>query len=310
MTASPQLLLAVDHRRSFERLFGITGPVDESTRRRLAGAKMLVVDAVTSVAAMRPDHTGLGLLLDDEFGRDAVAAARRAGLAIAVAFERSGRDVLEFEHEDWRQRLAGLEQASRSGRRAGDGPAPDTFAKVLVRYRADGDEAAHAVQLARLREISDACADSLVRFMVEVIAPFTDRERSTIGPTALETSLRPRLVVEAMSQMQAAGVAPDVWKVEGVADIARCAAIAAQARSAGGLDVGIVVLGAGAGDDTVATWLRCAANAGYSGFAVGRSIWADALLDHHAGVIDAATARQRIASKYVAFVDTFCDALP
>ena len=78
-----------------------------------------------------------------------------------------------------------------------------------------------------------------------------------------------------------------MWKVEGVADPAGCAAIVAAARRDGRDDTGVVVLGAGAGVDTVNRWLEAAAAAGYSGFAVGRSIWADAIVAHDRDEIDA-----------------------
>lgn len=307
MNAPPLFLLAVDHRRSFERLFGVGGPVDEPTRNRLAAAKVLVIDAVTSVGAARPDRRGLGVLLDDQYGSDAIAAAHRSGLTIATAFERSGLDVLEFEHADWRRRLADLDRRARCEPTAGpaDPSDPSDYAKVLVRHRADGDAAANTVQLERLVEISNACADSAAGFLLELLVPFSASERSSQDAAELENSLRPQLIVAAIAQIQAAGVEPDVWKVEGVADAARCAVISAQARVDGRDGVGVVVLGAGADDGTVGTWLRAAAAGGYSGFAVGRSIWADALLAHDAGDIDAETACAHIASKYTAFLDAF-----
>lgn len=310
MNGPPLFLLAVDHRRSFERLFGVERPADERAHRRLAAAKVLVIDAVTSVAAAHPGRRGLGVLLDDQYGTDAIAAAHRSGLTIATAFERSGLDVLEFEHDDWRGRLADLDRRARSQPTAGptnpsDPSDPSDYAKVLVRHRADGDDASNAVQLERLGEISDACAESAAGFLLELLVPFSASERSSLDAAELETSLRSQLIVGAIAQIQAAGVQPDVWKVEGVADAGQCSVISAQARVDGRDDVGVVVLGAGADDDTVHTWMRSAAAGGYSGFAVGRSIWADALVAHDAGNIDAETARARIASKYVTFLDVF-----
>ena len=110
--------------------------------------------------------------------------------------------------------------------------------------------------------------------------------------------MRPRLIVDAIAQIQDAGVAADVWKVEGVADPAGCAAIVAAARRDGRDDTGVVVLGAGAGVETVNRWLEAAAAGGYSGFAVGRSIWADAVVAHDRDELDAAAARARIAARY------------
>ena len=106
--------------------------------------------------------------------------------------------------------------------------------------------------------------------------------------TSSRPTVRPRLVVEAITQIQDAGVAADVWKVEGVADADGCAAIAAAARRDGRDDTGVVVLGAGAGVETVNRWLAAGAAGGYTGFAVGRSIWSDAVLAHDRGELDAA----------------------
>jgi myo-inositol catabolism protein IolC len=297
VTAAAELfLLAVDHRRSFERLFGLDGPVGEGDFERLSGAKALVAEALGDVAATRDGSSGdLGILIDDFYGGAAIATARRVGVVVALAFERSGQALLDFEHADWRDRLAAE---------------PPDFVKVLIRHRSDGDPADVAIQLERLREIGDACAASPSGFLLELLTPYTDAERSGSTAEQLELTVRPHLVVEAITQIQDAGVDPDVWKVEGVADVAGCAAIAAAARRDGRDRTGVVVLGAGATADTVNRWLAAAATGGYSGFAVGRSIWADAVLAHDRGELDAASARGDIAARYTTFIDTFRAATP
>ena len=96
-----------------------------------------------------------------------------------------------------------------------------------------------------------------------------------------------------------------MWKVEGIADAAGCASVAEVARRGGRDKTDVVVLGAGAGTETVNRWLQAAAAGGYSGFAVGRSIWADPALAHDRGELDAAAARAQIAGRYASFIDTF-----
>jgi myo-inositol catabolism protein IolC len=284
-------LLAVDHRRSFEQLFGIDGPVGNGDVQRLVAAKALVAEALADVAAERGSAASdLGILIDDLYGAAAIATARRSGVAVALAFERSGQRILEFQHADWRDRLAAD---------------PPTFAKVLIRHRADGDAPEVTTQLDRLRQISDACAAGPVEFLLELLTPYSAAERAGSSTEQLEVAVRPRLVVDAITQIQEAGVAADVWKVEGVADPAGCAAIAAAARRDDRDHTRVVVLGAGAGVDTVNRWLESAAAGGYSGFAVGRSIWSDAVLAHDRAEIDAASARARIATRYNEFIDTF-----
>lgn len=292
------LFLAADHRRSFERLFGLTHPVDDTTAAQLRAAKVLVVEALASIRDDRPQLGGLGVLLDDLYGADATAAAHDLGVAVAVAFERSGQEVLAFEHDDWRRRLD--EVAAGGG---------DVFAKVLVRHRVDGDPAGNALQLARLGEVDAACRDTGVPLLLEVLTPYRQRELDDTSGDELESSLRPRLVVDAIADIQAAGVRPALWKVEGTADPDACRSIAAQARSGGHDDVGLVVLGAGAPATKVNEWLRSAATAGYTGFAVGRSIWADSLMAWRTGEIDADAARATIAARYLEFVDVFASAV-
>lgn len=294
MTGASQLFfLAVDHRRSFERLFEIDEPVGERDHEQLTAAKALIVEALGDVAAQRADIArtgGLGILIDDRYGAAAIVAARHRGFAVALAFERSGQAVLEFEHDDWRERLTAD---------------PPDFVKVLIRHRADGAAADVARQLDRLVQISSACATSPAAFLLELLVPFSDSERDGSTPEDLEQRVRPRLVVEAIRQIQEAGVEPGVWKVEGVADSTGCATIAAAARRDGRDGTGVVVLGAGAKTETVNRWLEAAAGGGYSGFAVGRSIWADAILAHRRGELDAASARTRIADRYCTFIDAF-----
>jgi 5-dehydro-2-deoxygluconokinase len=289
-------LLAIDHRRSFERLLGVDGPVDATIHARLAAAKVTVVDALTSAVAARPGLDRAGVLLDDDYGAAAIEVARRSGLVVAVAFERSGQAVVDFEHPDWAERIKQL--AAVPGERAG-------LAKLLVRHRTDDDPESKDAQLGRLRNFSEACANSGVEFLLELLTPFNDGERAAHDDRELENVVRPRLVADAIAEIQAAGVEASVWKVEGVSDAAGCASIVSAAQAGGRDHVGVVVLGAGAPRDTVAGWLRAAAVAGYTGFAVGRSIWADPLRALDAGEVDSITAQGEVARNYLAMIDEF-----
>jgi 5-dehydro-2-deoxygluconokinase len=70
-----------------------------------------------------------------------------------------------------------------------------------------------------------------------------------------------------------------------------------------------VVLGRGASDDKVDQWLRAGAPVdGYVGFAIGRSIWWDALKGFLDGSIEREDAAQQIAEKYLRFVRVYQEA--
>ena len=68
----PQLMaLAIDHRRQLEDMADRPAP----TRERIAAFKVLAVKAAAQVADGRP---GYGMLLDDNYGREALFDARQA----------------------------------------------------------------------------------------------------------------------------------------------------------------------------------------------------------------------------------------
>ena len=100
-----------------------------------------------------------------------------------------------------------------------------------------------------------------------------------------------------MAAIQARGIAPSLWKLEGVDAEGDAAAIVAQARAgAGGAEVGCLVL-AGADDERLERWLSVAATTpGYIGFGIGRSIWRDPIRAHLAGELSARRPRRRSAT--------------
>jgi myo-inositol catabolism protein IolC len=67
-----------------------------------------------------------------------------------------------------------------------------------------------------------------------------------------------------------------------------------------------VLLGRGASDDKVDHWLRVAAPVdGFVGFAIGRSIWWDALKGFLDGSLERDAAAQQIADNYLRFIRVY-----
>ena len=83
----------------------------------------------------------------------------------------------------------------------------------------------------------------------------------------------------AIEHFQEAGVEVDVWKIEGVDTREDAQMLSDQTRKGEGREnVKSVLLGRGASDEKVDHWLQQAAPVeGFIGFAIGRSIWWDAL---------------------------------
>jgi 5-dehydro-2-deoxygluconokinase len=113
-------------------------------------------------------------------------------------------------------------------------------------------------------------------------------------------------MVQAMHELQDAGVEPDVWKVEGLDRKADCQRVVAAARRAGRDEIGCIILGRHESDEKVGHWLTTAAAVpGFIGFAVGGTTFWDPLVDYRAGRVTREVAVERIAASYRQWVDLF-----
>ena len=113
----------------------------------------------------------------------------------------------------------------------------------------------------------------------------------------------------AIEALQNAGVEPDVWKIEGVDEASDAEMLARQTRIGGRDGVVCVLLGRGASTEKVDHWLQQAAPVeGFVGFAIGRSIWWDALKAFLEEGVEREQAADRIASNYLRFIRVYQDA--
>jgi 5-dehydro-2-deoxygluconokinase len=123
---------------------------------------------------------------------------------------------------------------------------------------------------------------------------------------AYDLQLRPALMVQAIRELQNAGVEADVWKIEGIERSEDCQKVVAVARRAGRDNVGCIVLGRGEDDKKVRQWLTTAAGVpGFTGFAVGRTVFWEPLVNYRAHKITRDAAVARIAASYREWVDLF-----
>src|SRR5918997_970734 len=101
----------------------------------------------------------------------------------------------------------------------------------------------------------------------------------------------------------------DIWKIEGIDTQEDCRRIADTCRRDGRDGVVCVVLGRGANDEKVEHWLRQGAPVdGYAGFAIGRTIWWDALKGFLDGDLERDAAAEQIADNYMRFVRVYDEA--
>lgn len=286
----PLFLLAFDHRQSLVK--GLFAGDADAAALRAPDLKLLVLGglrrALEDGLPVAPSQ--VGVLVDDRYGARAAEAARADGFAVAVAVEETGQREVRFVHgEDFAAHVASLAPA---------------FAKVLVRYNADDPEPeVNDRQRALLKRLSDWCAANDPDLLLELLVPPTEAQLAAVDGDGAryDADLRPDLTVRAMEAMRADGIAPALWKIEGLEDADAARAVAS---AAGG--VGCLVLGRGADDAKVDHWLTTAAPvAGFDGFAIGRSLWWEPARAWLAGTLEAADAERRIATAYRRAIDVY-----
>jgi len=289
-------ILPFDHRASFEtKLFGWTPPLDVAQTGEIAAAKQVIYEGFKAAVAGGVSKERAGILVDEQFGAAILRDAAAAGFTTAAPAEKSGQDEFDFEYgEDFARHVEAF--------------AP-TFCKVLVRYNPEGDQALNRVQGDRLKRLSDYLgAAGKSRFMLELLVPPETSQLDKLkgDKAAYDTELRPGLMIEAIEQLQAHGVEPDIWKVEGLDRRADCEKIVSSARAGGRGQVSCIVLGRGENDGKVLGWLEVAASVtGFIGFAVGRTDFWDPLVAWRARKTTRDQTVAEIARRYRAFVDIF-----
>ncbi|MBA2515941.1 MAG: DUF2090 domain-containing protein [Solirubrobacterales bacterium] len=284
---TPLYILALDHRTSFRtKLFGIDRAATPDELERMIEAKRIILDGLL-VAAESATPGTVGALTDEEYGAAAARAAKARGLPLAMCVERSSRAEFELEHgDDFARHIEAFD--------------PD-FVKVLTRYNPGGDRELNRRQAEKLARLSDWLEPRRTKYLFEVLVPAEPAQLAQLDrdPDRYARELRPELTVTAIDELHAAGVEPDVWKVEGFDSTRDCRRVAEAARADGRDGVACVVLGAGADEATVAHWLRQAASVdGFIGFAIGRTIFWDALKGWLGGRADRETTVEAIAGNY------------
>jgi 5-dehydro-2-deoxygluconokinase len=289
-------ILAFDHRGSFQKkMFGIQGDPDEEQTRTISDAKHLIFEGMLAAAEKGLDEEASGVLVDEQFGGEIPKQAKERGFKLAMPVEKSGQDEFDFQYGD--DFGAHIEQFD-----------PD-FSKVLVRYNPDGDADLNKRQLERLKRLADWLHENDRKFLFELLVPAEEAQLEQVGGDTerYDTELRPELMRRAIEDCQNFGIEVDIWKIEGVDEQSDCEMLAEQTRKGEGREgVVCVVLGRGASDDKVDHWLRAGAPVeGYVGFAIGRSIWWDALKGFLDDSIERDDAASQIAEKYLRFVQVY-----
>lgn len=265
---TPLFALAIDHRAQMEDI----ADAAEASRSRIPAFKALAVQAAAQVAAGRGNF---GMLLDGGYGREALFRARDHGFWIARPLELPGSRPLALESDA----LGSL------GAMLAEWPV-DHVAKCLCFYHPDDPASLRLQQEKVLKRVALACRQAGRELLVEIIA-------SKHGALRGDTTAR------IMDRLYDLDIRPDWWKLESQPSDAAWAAIDDVIARRDAYCRGVLLLGLDAPEEELVAGFRLAQRArSVKGFAIGRTIFADAAREWLAGRIDDEGAIALMAGRF------------
>lgn len=264
------MALAIDHRSQLEAMADRIG----APRARIGRFKELAVEATARVAKGEP---GFGMLLDGTYGVKALCAAAGHPFWIGRPVEQPGSRPLDFEG------------GGDLGAHLVEWPVIQTV-KCLCFYHIDDPDDLKTRQERELRRVFDAARTVGRELMIEIIA-------GKNGPIAEDTLAR---VLERLYRL---GIRPDWWKLEPQASAVAWGKIDGVIAAHDPKCRGVVMLGLDAPEaDLVHGFSLAAGNRCVKGFAVGRTIFAEAAAAWLAGRIDDEAAIDDMAVRFARLV--------
>lgn len=279
-------VLAFDHRAQLEDL----AARHKAAPERIADFKHLVARAAQQgYAAAKGEATGNphfpqpGVIVDGRHGETVLPLVTGAGWWVARPVEKPGSRPLRFEDGA----NVGLALRTWPG---------EQVVKCLVSYHPDDASSLRDEQLQTIVSLAEACLATDHELLLELIPP----RGTACGDDTL---------ARAMRQVYGQGVRPDWWKLAPPLTRDEWAEIGAVIHEHDPHCRGVLLLGLEASVDHLAQGFRAAAGQPWcKGFAVGRSLFADAASAWFAGQIDDAGVIAQVAERYHRLIQLWCAA--
>ena len=289
-------ILAFDHRGTITKgLLGVEGrePTQDEANK-VSEMKEIIFDGFLKANEYGITGGDPAILVDETFGLEVQQKAKEMNIKFAAPVEKSGQKVFDFEYGD------------QFGEKINEVGAD--FVKILVRWNPDDEEEIRETQGNRIKELSDWLTENDKKFLLEFLVPATEEQLASVenDQARYDSEIRPKLAVKVVEEMRERGADPDIWKIEGLDTPEDCEKVAHAIRTGDREDVIAVVLGRGASDEKVNEWLRAGSSVEeYKGFAIGRSIFWDALKSFHEGEKSREEAVEEIAQSYLGFLSVY-----
>lgn len=256
-------ILPFDHRASFAKMFGFTNLTSEE-KKYIIFVKQLIYEAFKNAITQTVPKDQAAILVDEEYGDEILKDAKASGLTTLLTTEKSGQEIFNF---DYGEKFAEHIEKYRP-----------TFAKALIRYKLNAD-------WSNLKVLSDYCHSHEYKFLLEMVMGLNVPNAQDLLPAIID--------------LREKGIEPDVWKLEGMEAKNDYESVVAKIKEGARRNVGLVILGRGENKEKVEQWIRAGRDVkGVIGFAVGRTMFSQSLINYKNGKIDKEKAIEEISNNF------------
>lgn len=280
-------VLPFDHQTGLWREFGWIAPITDEQTATMLKTREITYQGYQYGLSLGIPAADTAILTDDIYGADVMEQAQKNGHPVIYTLEKSGQPSLVFQHDDWQNRVL---------------TSKPQFIKTLVRYNPTANRADLDATLVNLKIVSEFSKKHSIPFLIEPLVQPTEMQKDIPD---FDHTMRPDLTVQMIHEIYNAGVAPAVWKIEG-SDTDEFYTKSAEAITSHDIDSRIVILGRNETLEKVCEWLTVGAHNDYViGFAVGRTVFLDAIKKYLSGEMTNEDAIKQIGENYFKLYQTF-----
>jgi myo-inositol catabolism protein IolC len=293
----PLYILPFDHRTTFaKKIFGkdSIADLDSQEKETIREFKMLIYKGFKDAVEKLIPTDSAAILCDEEFGTEILIDALHNGFLTLLPVEKSGQAEFDFQYAEFGEHIEKFHPS---------------FVKALVRFNPGDEESSKQRQKDKLKRLSDYCHENNHKFLLEVLIIPTETQLKEAGTRqGFDRKMRPVLAAEVTKDMQDFGVEPDVWKLEGFEKREDYKEIIQAIKRGGRENVNLIILGRGAREEEVEKWLEVGAKEevfevgakveGVIGFAVGRTVFWQAIEKFYKGEIGKAEVIQTVSENF------------
>lgn len=292
----PLFILPFDHRSSFTKgLYTLrVEELSNNQREEIKKLKEVIYDGFKNAISNNIPKEHAAILIDEEFGKNILKDARKNGFNTCLTTEKTGQNEFDFAYKNFQDHIEKIHP---------------NFVKALVKHNPEGNRESNKKQVEKLKILNDYCRDNGYYFLFELLVPSTDSQLESLDNNKLrfEEELRPQLTLKAIEEVLFFGIEPDVWKIEGQSTKEVYEQLVSLIKK-NKKNAGIVVLGRGEDGKQVEKWITQAAKTnGVTGFAIGRTIFWQPILDFHNKKITREEAVDIISKNYQDFYQLFIE---